>query len=324
MVRRRATPAELAPTRTALEEALSRSETVVGAGPGSRFTIVVNTAVIVFREGLEAVLILAALAASLTGARRRLRRPLLYGAAAALLASAATWVAAQTVLGSLSRHGERLEAVVSLLAIAVLLLVMNWFYHRVYWTEHLAGFHQRKRRILGTTGVSVALGLAALGFSSVYREGFETVLFLQAVTLEAGILGVLPGVAIGLGATLAVGLLTIALERKLPHKRMLMATGLLITWVLVIMVGTTVQTLQVVGWIPVTPIGDLQLPYWAGLWLGIFPTWQGLGAQAAALVLVLGSYAVAEGLRKRRLRGIRDATRAVRTERPAPSAASAR
>ena len=58
-------------------------------------------------------------------------RPLLLGAAAAVAASAVTWVVAQTVLSSLTRYGEKLEAVVSLIAIGVLLLVLNWFYHRV-------------------------------------------------------------------------------------------------------------------------------------------------------------------------------------------------
>jgi len=87
---------------------------------------------------------------------------------------------------------------------------------------------------------------------------------------------------------------------------MLVATGLLILWVLVVMVGTTVQTLQVVGWIPVTPVEGLRLPYWAGLWLGIFPTWEGLLAQGAAIVFVLGSYFAAEHLRARRRRAILD------------------
>jgi hypothetical protein len=70
----------------------------------------------------------------------------------------------------------------------VLLLVLNWFYHRVYWNEHLAELHGKKKKILGI-GVGLAaaqmIGLAMLGFSSVYREGFETVLFLQAIVLEA-------------------------------------------------------------------------------------------------------------------------------------------
>ena len=125
-------------------------------------------------------------------------------------------------------------------------------------------------------------------------------LFLQAMTLEAGAVTVLEGAALGLAGVVAVFVLVIALERKLPHKKMLMATGLLITWVLVVMAGTTVQTMQKVGWIAVTPIEGLELPYWTGLWLGTFPTWQGVLAQAAAVVFVLGSYVGAEALRKRR------------------------
>ena len=313
LVKRKAEPTEVAETREALDAALADAEQAVGAGPTSAFAVVSNTAVIVFREGLEAVLILAALMAGMTGGQAVLRKPLLAGAAAAFLASIVTWGIAQTVLGSLSRYGEKLEALVSLVAIGVLLLILNWFYHRVYWNEHLAELHGRKKKILGV-GVGVAaaqlIGLAMLGFSSVYREGFETVLFLQAIVLEAGAGTVLVGVAIGLAATLAVGLLTIRLQRKLPHKKMLIATGLLILWVLVVMVGTTAQTLQVVGWVPVTPVEGLRLPYWAGLWLGIFPTWEGLLAQGAAIVFVLGSYLLAETLRKRKRRAI--------LEKPAP------
>jgi high-affinity iron transporter len=198
---------------------------------------------------------------------------------------------------------------VSLIAIAVLLLILNWFYHRVYWQEHLQELHGRKQRILrgvvrGGIVVAPALGLAALGFSSVYREGFETVLFLQALTLEAGAVTVLEGVILGLLATLAVGAATLLLERKLPHRKMLVATGLLITGVLVVLVGGTVQTMQAVGWIPVTPIEGLQLPYWTGMWLGVYPTWEGIVAQVAAAAFVLGSYVLAERLRRRRRREV--------------------
>ena len=64
------------------------------------------------------------------------------------------------------------------------------------------------------------------------------------------------------------------------------------------------QNLQVVGWMPVTPVENLRLPYWTGLWLGIFPTWEGLIAQCGAAAFVVGSYLVAEQLRKRRRRVI--------------------
>ena len=260
---------------------------------------------IVFREGLEAVLILAALMAGMVGVQRRQRRPLWAGVVLALAASAVTWVIAETVLTSLARYGERLEAVVSLVAIGVLLLILNWFYHRVYWQEHLQELHGRKRRVLaggavGALTFAQVAGLALLGFTSVYREGFETVLFLQALTLEAGVATVMEGVAIGLAATLAVGVLVVALERKLPHKKMLIATGVLITAVLAVLVGKTIQTMQVVGWAPVSPVDGLTVPYWAGLWFGIHPTWEGLGAQAFAAVFVVGSYFAAEALRRKR------------------------
>ena len=106
---------------------------------------------------------------------------------------------------------------------------------------------------------------------------------------------------------------------------MLVATGLLLVWVLVVMVGTTVQSLQVVGWVAVTPVEGLRLPYWAGLWFGVYPTWQGLIAQAAAIVFVLGSYVLAEQLRGRRRRAILAGTRRSADEpSPAPQRSAAR
>ena len=86
----------------------------------------------------------------------------------------------------------------------------------------------------------------------------------------------------------------IALERRLPHKKMLIATGVLITGVLVVLVGQTVQTMQVVGWLPVTPVEGLTLPYWAGTWFGLFPTWEGLARPGRGRAFVVGSYLAAE------------------------------
>ena len=114
---------------------------------------------------------------------------------------------------------------------------------------------------------------------------------------------VLEGVALGFAGVVGVFLLVIALERKLPHKRMLVATGVLITVVLVALVGQTVQTMQAVGWLPVSP-ASVELPYWSGVWLGVYPTWEGLTAQVGAALFVVGSYVVAEALRARKRRRI--------------------
>ena len=251
--------------------------------------VAVNAALIVFREGLEAVVILAALVASLVGAAAVFRRPLYLGAAAALVASAATGVAARLLVHSFRMLGERLEAIVSLVAIAVLLLITNWFFHKVYWSGWIARFHGHKRTLLaGVAGQ--AIGFALLGFVSVYREGFETALFLQALFLRAGADTVLAGVLLGGAAVAAVGVLTLHLEKKLPHKKMLVVTGVLIGTVLITLVGSTVHVMQAVLWVPVTPIVGLAMPYWLGNWFGIYPTWQTCISQLAAVTFVLASY----------------------------------
>jgi high-affinity iron transporter len=274
----------------------------------------------VFREGLEAILIIAAITASMVTANRPLRRPIYRGALLALPATAVLWILAQTLIGSLSQYGEKLEAVVGLIAIAVLLLVLNWFFHRVYWTEWIAGHRRRGKALAGAAGAaaSTVAGLYLLGFSSVFREGFETVLFLQALDLEAGTGVVLAGVGLGVALTAVVGVLTFLLERRLPYKRMLIVTGVLIALVLVVMVGNTARTLQGVGWLPITPL-DVEFPLWMGTWLGVFPTVESLLAQAGALAFVLGSYFLAEWVRKRNLR------RALRSQpaEPAPAVAGA-
>jgi high-affinity iron transporter len=80
---------------------------------------------------------------------------------------------------------------------------------------------------------------------------------------------------------------------------MLIVTGVLIGLVRAIMTGTTIHTLQGLGWAPTTTTGfDIGLGW--GRWLGLYPTWEGIGGQLAAIVVVYGSYAAARGLQRRR------------------------
>ena len=162
------------------------------------------------------------------------------------------------------------------------------------------------------------IGLVVLGLTSVYREGFETVLFLQSLELSAGTATVLEGAGLGLAMTLAVAVPTFALQRKLPYKRMLVVTGVMIGFVLVVMVGQTARTMQGTGWIPITPI-DVDPPYWLGLWFGVYPTWETIGAQVAAMAFVIGSYVLAREVRVRRPR--RRAARTRLADGPGQSAA---
>lgn len=285
-------------------QAISASGNPNPLGAGSSDPVAaLDIGVLVFREGLECVLVLAALTAGAGATRESSRNPIAAGAAAGFAATLLTWVIAIHILDDLSHSVSALalQAATGLLAVIVLLVVMNWFFHKLYWTGWISYHNKRKRELL--TGQDQAIsarpaflwGMATLGFTSVYREGFEVVLFLQSYRLRLGTEPVLWGVCVGLFLSAIVAVLTFAAHRRLPYRRMLILTGILLGVVLVVMVGEQAQEMQLAHWIPATTIPSVAhlFPAWLGLWFSVFPTAQTLLAQAIAAVLVLGSYFVA-------------------------------
>ena len=259
-----------------------------------------DIAVLVFREGLESILVLAAIIASMTGEKKSYRKPIVLGSFSAFLATVVTWFIAVGIVKSLGENVSalNLQAATGLLAVVVLLVVMNWFFHKVYWGGWIAMHNRNKKKLLNKADESVISekrlfwGLIALGFASLYREGFEVVLFLQTYYLKWGGKIVLGGAFFGLFLTGIVALLTFVLHQRLPYRKMLVFTGILLGGVLLVMVGEQAQEMQLAGWISTTPVHSLQnvIPDWAGLWFAVFPTVQTLTAQAVALIVVVGSY----------------------------------
>jgi high-affinity iron transporter len=282
----------------------------------SHGAVIIDSGLLVFREGLETILVLAAITASMLGANAVYRKPVTAGAGGGFAATLITWFAAIWLIGQLGGGGLAVQAATGLLAVLVLLVVMNWFFHRVYWTGWIANHHRRRRRLLDRAGVdplrATMLGLILLGFTSVYREGFEVVLFLQNLRLGYGSTTVLEGAALGLALTIGVGALTFLAHHRFHYKRMLVITGVLLGVVLIVMVGESVQEMQLAGWLPTTTV-PLAIPGWVGLWFAVFPTVEGLVAQALAAGLVIGSYYGAEYIRVRRPRSRGEAV-AVRGE----------
>jgi high-affinity iron transporter len=265
----------------------------------SHGTAVFNSSIIVFREGLEAILIFAAVTASFLGGNRTRRRPVVAGAACAFVASVLAWFVAQAVLDAASSLGPKLEGITGFLAIIVLLVVLNWFVHKVYWSEWIGRHHRQRRKLLARSGAAATLGLVALGFTSVFREGVEVVLFLQTLQLQSGTSTVLEGVAIGLAATAVVGVAVFHLHRRLPYRKMLILTGVLVGIVLCVMIGGTALTFADLGWIPKheLPFG---LPAWLGAWFEIYPYYETIAAQVLAGGFVLGSYYLANYVKVKR------------------------
>lgn len=259
-----------------------------------------DIAVLVFREGLECILVLSAITASMVGENQPHRRPIALGAGVAFLATLVTWFIAAGIMKDLSQSISALDlqAATGLLAVIVLLVVMNWFFHKIYWGGWVSMHNRRKKSLLtdaNATEIShqrLLWGLALLGFASLYREGFEVVLFLQTYYLQMGGKIVLAGATLGLFLSAIVAVLTFIAHQKLPYRKMLVLTGVLLGVVLLVMVGEQAQEMQLAHWIPTTTIKRLAnvIPDWAGVWFSVFPTVETLVAQGLAAVLVIGSY----------------------------------
>ncbi|HEX3928900.1 MAG TPA: FTR1 family protein [Gemmatimonadales bacterium] len=261
---------------------------------------VADIGVLVLREGLESVLVISVITASMVGSSQAYRRPIVVGIAVALAATLLTWQIAVGIINDISGSVSalQLQAATGLLAIIVLLVVMNWFFHKLYWTGWISLHNRRKKDLLQDAATAdpsrfrLLLGFGLLGFTSMYREGFEVVLFLQSYRLKLGTGPVFRGVALGVALTAIIAVITFVLHRRLPFRRMLVATGVMLGVVLLVMVGEQAQEMQLAHWIPTTTIPWLQqvIPAWLGLWLSVFPTVETLVAQGVAGVLVIGSY----------------------------------
>ena len=272
--------------------------------PGSgSLAQILDIGVLVFREGLECILVLSAIPASMVKSEESYRRPVAAGAGIAFLATLVTWFVAVSIVDDLTKsiNALYLQAATGLLAIFVLLVVMNWFFHKVYWTGWISLHNKRKHALIkgaaeeNTSRRQLLWGMALLGFTSLYREGVEVVLFLQSYRLKLGGEPVFYGVLLGLLFTGIVAALTFVAHRKLPYKKMLVLTGIMLGAVLLVMVGEQAQEMQLAHWLPTTQIPWLAnlIPGWMGLWFSVFPTIQTLTAQTIAGVLVIASYFVA-------------------------------
>jgi high-affinity iron transporter len=288
----------------------------------SRTTAVINSAILVFREGLETILVLAAVTASFLGANKVYRRPVAIGGGVGIIATIATWFLAIWVINLFGGRGLSLQAATGIPAVIVLLIVMNWFFHKVYWTGWISHHHKRRKGLLSGDPESnrraALLGFGLLGFTSIYREGFEIVIFLQNLRVTFGSSVVLEGVTLGALFTAAAGVMTFALHQKLPYKRLLIITGGMLLVVLFVMVGEEINEMQLAGWIGTTSVGHW--PGWLGQWFSIFPNVQTIIAQVVAVLIVVGSYMTAEYLRvwRPRNRGLQAAI--VASEPPSAAA----
>lgn len=265
---------------TLAQQKLSSSSVDAGALFGTSLLILL-------REGLEAILVLAAIIAFLVKSGRRDAMPWVHlGWASAIVAGVATWFAAAYVVSISGASREMTEAVSALCAAAMLIYIGVWLHSKANsraWQQFLS------EQVGGALGRKTLWALASVSFLAVYREFFEIVLFYQALWAQAGIAGTTPLVA---GMAAAVGLLALAgwgvfrYGLRLPVDRFFSATSILLAVLAVIFLGQGVAALQEAGAVGVRSIAFIRVPE-----LGVFPTAQTLAAQVVGAIVVAGCFA---------------------------------
>jgi high-affinity iron transporter len=294
LIRSGASTAEVRAKLVELRGLIDESERrLTDVGVGAPALVFGQAFLIIFREGLEVVLLLAVLLGYLESSKAgHYRRPVLTGVALAVVASALTLVALQTVFAHLPVSREILEAGTSLAAVAVLFWVSFWLISRLdqkRWMEFL------KARVWKAVSVGSTASLILLGFTAVYREGFETALFYQALlSFGTGLVGwVAAGLGAGLVALAAITTVIFRLGRKLPVATFLKVAVIAVMLTSVAFLGNAVHGLQEAFIVPRAALGVPRLPIFLSQATGFWPTMQTVGAQVVLALIYLagGLYA---------------------------------
>ena len=205
------------------------------------------------------------------------------GVTGGVAASAATWVLAVTLVPVSGASREMVEGVTALIAVAVLLYVSHWLFQKTYihdWKTYLQE-HVGRAMTRGS-----ALAMAGLAFAAVYREGFETVLFYQALMFDAGASAVLAGFVPGILVILAIGYGIVRLGLKLPLKRVFAATGSVMLYLAFVFIGKGLYNLQEAGVFAPHPLAWVPDHEALRQLFGLYPLAETIVAQAAFLALL--------------------------------------
>lgn len=273
LIRDRTSHETLSDTVAALQSQLDEAADLLGERGSSPATLFISALLILLREGLEAILIIASMSLFL----RRTEQPnslryLHFGWIAALAIGALTWLGIKSVIDISGAQREVIEGAAAMLAAFVLLYVGIWM-HRQGSAAHWQSFLSEQ---LGRSLSKGALwGVAGLSFIAVYREILETALFYETLWLQSAQAGPL----IAGAATAGLGLITLGwlvfrVGTRLPLRQFFQWNGVLMFALAIIFSGKSVSALQEAGWLATTFVDLPRID-----WLGIYPTTQSLGMQ---------------------------------------------
>ncbi|MDH3257275.1 MAG: cytochrome c/FTR1 family iron permease, partial [Nitrospinota bacterium] len=251
---------------------------------------------IIVREGFEAILIIAALITFLVKSRNQDKLKAIYlGVLIGIIGSFITAYILQEILDISMASQEMMEGVIMLVAVVVLFYVSYWLVSKIEatkWQSYITGKMQKAV----TTGSAFTLSMVA--FLSVYREGFETVLFYKALYLYAGDTtdGILPGFIAGCAVLGVVYFLINQLGMRIPVKWFFVVTSVFLYYMAFMFMGKGLHQLQMGGALGITGADFVpEIP-----WLGMYPTWETFIGQMIMVVAYAGALVYTFGIKQER------------------------
>lgn len=247
---------------------------------------------IIFREGLESALIIGAILTYLEASRNAHYKKHVYiGIVISIIATVITWFIAQFVIEISGASKELIEAIAGISAVAVLFWVSFWILNKVEtkkWIEFV------KAKVWQATTTGSVMVFAMLSFFTVYREGFETVLFYQAMLSFARNMEsfVLLGLALGLAVIISVVFIIRKLGKKLPLRVLFGLTMGIGAYMSIAFIGNAIREFQEVGFISTTHMFGIipRLEINLATMTGIHPTLETTIGQIVLLsIYVIGS-----------------------------------
>ena len=264
-----------------IQSLFNEAEATLAPDQASGASAFLGAFTILLREGLEALLIVVAMLAFLNKADRpELTRSVHFGWVGALAAGVLTWAVATSLITVSGASRELTEGFGSLLAAAVLLFVGIWMHGKAQ-----AGQWQRyiREKLHNALARDSRWFLFSLAFIAVYREVFETILFFTAMAAEGSVGSLIAGGLVGGAALAAIAVAMLRFSQRLPIGKFFSYSSALVAILAVVLAGKGVAALQEAGLVSIQPLTALPR---ISL-IGLFPTLQGVLAQAATLLALL-------------------------------------
>lgn len=277
-------PAKVKAAVASAETTIDKASKIVDEQEYSFWFVLFLSGSIILREGLEALLIVIAILAVLRSVEAYKATKWVHsGWVSAILLGVVSWFFADYLVSMGMKSIEMIEGIGAIVAVVILVYIGFWLHNKTHAANWKAFIDDKIKAKLNSNNM---LGLAVVSFIVVFREAFETILFLTSLNLEVTAANK-SGIGIGVGGAgvivLALGYVMTKYAKKIPISKIFKITSVAISVLAVVLAGKGIHALQESGLISISSsLFDLRLSL-----IGFYPTVETIGAQLIVIALVI-------------------------------------